>query len=84
MLSPYSYERFVYRRPVLQAALDRMVERLALRRRQRRVLADGELPLAAIVAAGVSTQHNIEYDILYRTYKAEDQRLRGSTAISTF
>jgi glycosyltransferase involved in cell wall biosynthesis len=67
LLSPASYERLVYHRPALQDALDRMVERtrydvITVEFAQ---MACYRLPRAATL---VLDEHNVEYDILRRTW----------------
>lgn len=75
ILSPYSYERFLFHRPEIQTALDGM----AARRRydvvnvEFSLMANYRLPRSSLL---VLDEHNIEYDILYRTYQAETRRVR--------
>lgn len=70
LVSPSSYERMVYHRPALQAALDQMFQR------SRYDVINVEFSQMAYyrfprTAKLVLDEHNIEYDILYRTYLAE-------------
>src|SRR5688572_2833319 len=72
MLSFKSYERLVYHRPALQVALDRMLEQT------RYDLVTVEFAQMAQyrfldTTKRVLDEHNIEYDILYRTYRLENQ-----------
>jgi glycosyltransferase involved in cell wall biosynthesis len=83
MLSPHSYEHVVYRRPALQAALDRLV------RRRRYDVINVEFSLMAHYRLPRSStlvldEHNIEYDIMYRTYKAESQMVRRAYSYLNF
>lgn len=75
MLSPYSYERHLFRRPELQATLDQMIarRRYDIVNVEFSLMANYRLPGSSLL---VLDEHNIEYDILYRTYKAETQWVR--------
>jgi glycosyltransferase involved in cell wall biosynthesis len=75
LLSPYSYERLVYHRPALQAALDQLVQRRRydIINVEFSLMAGYRLPRTVRL---VLDEHNIEYDILYRTQKVERQPVR--------
>lgn len=75
LLTPYSYERHLFHRPALQATLDRMVERrpFDIVNVEFSLMASYRLPRTATL---VLDEHNIEYDILYRTQKVERQPVR--------
>lgn len=68
--SPNSYERLVHHRPALQAALDRMLERMHydIINVEFTQMAYCRFPGTAKL---VLDEHNIEYDIQYRTFAAE-------------
>lgn len=70
LLSPFSFERLVNYRPAMQAALDRLVarERFDIITVEFSKMAYYRFPSTARV---VVDEHNIEYDILYRTFTGE-------------
>ncbi len=72
MFSPFSYERLFLNRPALQASLDQMIQR------QRYDIINIEFPRMALYhfatdSTLVLDEHNIEYEIRYRTYKVESR-----------
>lgn len=75
MLSPYSYERLVYHRPELQRALDHMTrkQRFDVINVEFSLMAPYSLPLTSRL---VLDEHNIEYDLLYRTHQVERRPMR--------
>lgn len=69
MLSTHSYERMIYHRPAMQHALDRMVSRTSYD------IINVEFSQMAYYRFPGTTrlvldEHNIEYDVLYRTFSA--------------
>ena len=74
LLTPLSYERLVYHRPALQARMDHL---LARRHFDIITVEFAQMAPYRFTGAGgrnatklVLDEHNIEYDILYRTYEA--------------